>query len=775
MSANISERPKLLIVSDTAVYRAPEGRIVAFEPVIREIEHIAHLFESVTWIAYQYPLHSGVRNARSVSGVEIKYVLLPAVGGKGLFQRLRIIFTYLRLAFMVPYYISRADVIHTRGPSHPALVAIICSIINCKNKIFWHKYAGNWIRKDDPLSYKMNKYFLGKARRSKVTINGQWSDQPKHILSFENPCLTEQERIEGEKIRKAKNYEGKLDFVFVGQLTESKGVGIIIEAFRQLKDEPRIRMMHLVGDGPERLRFEKLAWEAGINCRFYGFLPREEVNKVLASSHVLLLPSESEGFPKVIAECANYGCVPVVSDISCIAQYVRNYINGFVMSSLDIMGLTTSIKQLMSLSSIEIKMLAKNSSKMSESFTYDHYYRRLKKEILDKDIFRSMSENISKRPDLLIVSDTAVFINEKGEYLAFEPVARELENFAPLFDSITWIASRYPYNRTIRNVKKIENIHLKYILTPAIGGKGFHNRIKIIAGYFQLGPLILINIFRSDIVHTRGPSHAAIIAAFYSRFFRKKIFWQKYAGNWGAKKDPVSYAVNKRLLKSCHNSKVTINGYWPGQPAHCLSFENPCLTNFERQSGAEVLQSKTYNGKLDLIFVGRVEEEKGVGRILTAFNELQGESKMGILRIVGDGLSRPKYEKMALELNVNAKFYGFLNREELNELFTLSHVLLLPSSASEGFPKVIAEGANYGCIPVVSDISSMPQYIQNNINGFVIPSLDAEGLKYCINNLMSINGSDLKQMALEAHEMGRKFTFDYYNSRIAMDILGLPE
>ena len=386
-----------------------------------------------------------------------------------------------------------------------------------------------------------------------------------------------------------------------------------------------------------------------------------------------------------------------------------------------------------------------------------------------------MSENISKRPSLLIVSDTAVYINEKGEYLAFEPVARELENFAQLFESITWIASRHPYNATIRNVKKIEKIQLKYILTPVVGGIGLLNRFKIIAEYFRLGLLIIINIFQYDVVHTRGPSHAAIIAAFYSRFFRKKIFWQKYAGNWGAKKNPVSYAVNKRLLKSCRRSIVTINGHWPDQPQHCLSFENPCLTNSERQSGSETQQKKSYDGKLDLIFVGRVEEEKGVGRILTAYNELKGHSRLGILRIVGDGPSRIKYEKMAEELNIYAEFHGLLNRMELNKLFSLSHVLLLPSSASEGFPKVIAEGANYGCIPVVSDISSLPQYILNNINGFITASQDAEGLKFCIQNLMSMNGHDLKNMALKAHEMGSKFTFEYYNYRISVDILGLPK
>ena len=59
----------------------------------------------------------------------------------------------------------------------------------------------------------------------------------------------------------------------------------------------------------------------------------------------------------------------------------------------------------------------------------------------------------------------------------------------------------------------------------------------------------------------------------------------------------------------------------------------------------------------------------------------------------------------------------------------------------------------------------------DNINGFIMPSLDAEGLKSCIELLISMNGDDLKQMALKAHEMGQKFTYDFYNLRITRDIL----
>ncbi len=98
------------------------------------------------------------------------------------------------------------------------------------------------------------------------------------------------------------------------------------------------------------------------------------------------------------------------------------------------------------------------------------------------------------------------------------------------------------------------------------------------------------------------------------------------------------------------------------------------------------------------------------------------------------------------------------------------HVLLLPSD-SEGFPKVVAEGANYGCIPIVSDISCLSQYVKNNVNGYVMSSLDTEGLLYSVRRLISLSGDDIKQMAQAAFEMSEHFTYDYYNIRITRDIL----
>ena len=47
------------------------------------------------------------------------------------------------------------------------------------------------------------------------------------------------------------------------------------------------------------------------------------LNLIYLKCQILILPSYSEGFPKVIPESAAYGCVSIVSDVGSIKHYVK--------------------------------------------------------------------------------------------------------------------------------------------------------------------------------------------------------------------------------------------------------------------------------------------------------------------------------------------------------------------------------------------------------------------------------------------------------------------
>jgi glycosyltransferase involved in cell wall biosynthesis len=98
--------------------------------------------------------------------------------------------------------------------------------------------------------------------------------------------------------------------------------------------------------------------------------------------------------------------------------------------------------------------------------------------------------------------------------------------------------------------------------------------------------------------------------------------------------------------------------------------------------------------------------------------------------------------------------------------------LLLPSTASEGFPKVIAEGAAYGCIPLVSNVSSITQYIEHGQNGIILDPLTPNQL---IKEINLLHQNQAKTIALEAHEMAKAFTFSRFTERLKKEVFNFAE
>ena len=79
------------------------------------------------------------------------------------------------------------------------------------NKKGWYKYAGNWNQEQPPLGYRIQRYLLIKQSRL-VTINGRWPNQPNHCLTFENPCLRNEDLEIGKKIAVNKSIDNKINF-----------------------------------------------------------------------------------------------------------------------------------------------------------------------------------------------------------------------------------------------------------------------------------------------------------------------------------------------------------------------------------------------------------------------------------------------------------------------------------------------------------------------------------------------------------------------------------
>ena len=148
--------------------------------------------------------------------------------------------------------------------------------------------------------------------------------------------------------------------VFVGGLIKRKRVEqILILA----SNYPTIRF-HIIGDGPER---NKLESNASKNIEFYGALSHNEINEIFEQSDLMFLPSESEGFPKVILESASAGIPSIVYSTYGASDWIENRKNGFIAADLE--EVKNIINRVLDNPKL-LKNTSKNAVRLAEKFDW---------------------------------------------------------------------------------------------------------------------------------------------------------------------------------------------------------------------------------------------------------------------------------------------------------------------------------------------------------------------------------------------------------------------
>lgn len=142
--------------------------------------------------------------------------------------------------------------------------------------------------------------------------------------------------------------------VFVGRLVAKKGVDHLLEAVAQLP--PEVRAEHplvVIGDGPLRAGVEARSRELGVDARFLGHLPPEEVRRQFAAARVLGAPSrtahdgDAEGFGMVFLEAAAQGTPAVAYRHGGVTEAVVDGRTGLLSEEGDVAGLTENLRRVL--------------------------------------------------------------------------------------------------------------------------------------------------------------------------------------------------------------------------------------------------------------------------------------------------------------------------------------------------------------------------------------------------------------------------------------------
>ena len=371
----------LAIISHTPHYYNMQGEVVGLEPTLREINHSTQIFDVIFHIA---PLYKSDPHKATMPYTSNKIIFVPIkpAGGKGIIKKFGILFYMPYNLYKIIKCIQKVEWIHFRAPTNLGLYVLpLLSIY--KNKKKWIKYAGNWQQNSVPVSYKIQRWWLKKnIQNSAVTMNGIENNPGSHLLSFNNPCLTEKEIKLNKKCGLRKKFNDKLTFCFVGRLEKSKGFIALLEAIKSLRDIEWFEKLHCVGEFADSHYLEELNSNGKTSIKYHGVLDRLGLNKIYEDSHFIILPSESEGFPKVLIEASSYGCIPIVPPIDSILSNINEEKkNGIVLENISPQGIIRTVESLQKIKP-QLSEYSKNAMQEVEKYSYEKYNYRILNEII---------------------------------------------------------------------------------------------------------------------------------------------------------------------------------------------------------------------------------------------------------------------------------------------------------------------------------------------------------------------------------------------------------
>jgi glycosyltransferase involved in cell wall biosynthesis len=135
--------------------------------------------------------------------------------------------------------------------------------------------------------------------------------------------------------------------LYVGRLSSEKNVSLLIRAIAELDKDNLASMfqLHIVGSGPKEQELRTLVAEFGLETRtvFHGRLPLEELPRWYSAADAVVLPSVSEGLPRVMLEAMACGTPFIGTRISGVVDHIRDGENGFVVAPNDVHALAVRL------------------------------------------------------------------------------------------------------------------------------------------------------------------------------------------------------------------------------------------------------------------------------------------------------------------------------------------------------------------------------------------------------------------------------------------------
>ena len=178
-----------------------------------------------------------------------------------------------------------------------------------------------------------------------------------------------------------------------------------------------------------------------------------------------------------------------------------------------------------------------------------------------------------------------------------------------------------------------------------------------------------------------------------------------------------------------------------------------CVDLTEAEKYKKVIDSNC----LEILYLGRIEPNKGMDYLYEAMKELKEQNVR--LHFAGIEQGANNYIGRFKDLLGDHFVYeGVVSGKQKAELLKRSHVFILPS-LYEGLPMSLLECMSYGLVPVTTNVGSIGEYVENGTNGLLLKVKDSHSIIEALTLLLNDSA-----LVLQLSEAARHTIFSRFNS-----------
>jgi N-acetyl-alpha-D-glucosaminyl L-malate synthase BshA len=272
--------------------------------------------------------------------------------------------------------------------------------------------------------------------------------------------------------------------------------------------------------------------------------------------------------------------------------------------------------------------------------------------------------------------------------------------------------------------------------------KGIKDNFRLITYLISLffNLIIITRKYDINVIHAHSTIPTGLIGVIVAKIMKKPVFITAHGMDINNFKNSSFF---KRLitfsLNNC-NKAVAVSSDLAGKiislgidKDKIMVLRNAVDTDRFKPLMNETLRNnyRIKDNDVLILFVGYLDTFKGVFELLNAFHDVNNKNKNTKLMIIGEGPKEDELKKKAFKLGLNklVVFTGKISPADIHEYYQSADIFVLPSHTDAGGPPLVVLEAMACKLPVIGTaIGGIPEGIENDVNGFIVPPKNIDEL-----------------------------------------------